>query len=104
MFTPDPVDPASMECVSRQDIVEALQEFNTQSGGLAPWMAATSLALRVGATSVHDPRFEADIQTLFDAGTIRLMSGGNAGGSSFYSAMLVPPDEPGTTPGGGEPR
>jgi hypothetical protein len=88
----------------RPDIIEALQEFSAQSRGLAPWMAATSLALRVGATSVHDPLFEADVQTLFDAGTIRLMSGGNAGGSSFYSAMLVPPDDPGTTPGGGEPR
>lgn len=88
----------------RQDIVEALQEFNAQSRGLAPWMAATSLALRVGATSVHDPHFEADIQTLFDAGTIRLMSGGNAGGSSFYSAMLVPPAEPASPPEGSEMR
>ena len=77
----------------RGQIVEALQEFNEASQGLSPWMAAASLARRVGATSPHDPQFEADVQALFDAGTIRLMSGGNARGSSFYSAMLVPPAE-----------
>ena len=77
----------------RGQIVEALQEFNAVSLGLSPWMAAGALARRVGASSPHDPQFEADVQALFEAGTIRLMSGGNARGSSFYSAMLVPPDE-----------
>ena len=76
----------------RAHIVEALEEFNELSKGLSPWMAAAALARRVGATSPHDPEFEADVQALHDAGTIRLMSGGNAGGGSFYCAMLVPTD------------
>ena len=78
---------------ARGDIVEALREFNGASAGLQPWMDAAALARRVGATSAHDPQFEADVHALYEAGTIRLMSGGNARGSSFYSAMLVPPDE-----------
>ena len=76
----------------REQIVEALEEFNEGSNGLSPWMGAAALAHRVGATSSHDPQFEADVQALYEAGTVRLMSGGNARGSSFYSAMLVPPD------------
>ena len=76
----------------RGQIVEALEEFNEGSQGLSPWMAADALARRVGATSAHDPQFEADVQALYETGRIRLMSGGNARGSSFYSAMLVPPD------------
>ena len=78
---------------ARGDIVEALREFSGASAGLNPWMGAAALALRVGATSAHDPQFEADVDALFEAGTIRLMSGGNPRGSSFYSAMLVPPDD-----------
>ena len=78
---------------ARGDIVEALREFNGASAGLQPWMDAAALARRVGATSAHDPQFEADVHALYEAGTIRLMSGGNARGSSFYSAMLVPPDD-----------
>ena len=79
---------------AQRDIVEALEVFNTASGGLSPWMAAAALARRVGATSPHDPQFEAAVQALCESGAIRLMSGGNARGSSFYSAMLVPLDAP----------
>ena len=39
---------------------------------------------------IHDPQFEADVEALYAAGTIRLMSGDKAGGGSFYEAMLVP--------------
>lgn len=67
----------------RDAIVEALAEFNQQSGGLQPWMPAAALAKRVGATSAHDPAFEADVQSLFDVSAIRLMSGGTMNGSNF---------------------
>ena len=77
----------------RQAIVEALAEYAARSRGLQPWMAAAALAGRVGATSAHDPQFESDVQALFDADTIRLMSGGNAGGANFYNAMLIPEDD-----------
>ena len=55
-------------------------------------MPAGELARVVGATDEHDPEFEVDVQALYAAGTIRLMSGGNASGGSFFKAMLVPSD------------
>jgi hypothetical protein len=79
---------------SRTAVVEALTAFTAETDGHKPWMAAAELALRAGASSAADPQFEADVQALFNAGVIRLMSGGNAGGGSFYKAMLVPPPEP----------
>jgi hypothetical protein len=72
-------------------IVAALAAHTAESDGHAPWLAAADLARRTGTTGAHDPQFEADVQALFDAGTIRLMSGGDAGGGRFYKAMLVPP-------------
>src|SRR5689334_3640534 len=61
-------------------IVAALAAHTAESDGHAPWLAAADLARRTGTTGAHDPQFEADVQALFDAGTIRLMSGGDAGG------------------------
>jgi DNA-binding response OmpR family regulator len=72
-------------------VVEALRAFAAHAGRHTPWMPAAELARRVGAAGVHDPQFEADVQALYAAGTIRLISGGDAGGRSFYEAMLVPP-------------
>jgi hypothetical protein len=78
----------------RAAVIAALAAFKTESEGHRPWMPAADLARIVGADTPHDPDFEADVQALFDAGTIRLMSGGNAGGGSFFKAMLVPPETP----------
>lgn len=78
-------------------IVAALVEFNAQCRGLVPWMSAADLAQRVGATGSHDAQFEANVQLLFDAGTIRLMAGGTAAGNNFYKAMLIPPREGSST-------
>ena len=72
-------------------VIAALAAFTAKSDGHKPWMQAADLAQSAGAASAQDPQFEADVQALFDAGTIRLMSGGNASGHNFYKAMLVPP-------------
>ncbi|MBI3970382.1 MAG: hypothetical protein HY332_03755 [Chloroflexi bacterium] len=72
-------------------IVEALRAFGAQSKRHTPWMKAGDLARAVGVADAQDPQFQADVEALYDAGTIRLMSGGSAGGGSFYEAMLVPP-------------
>ena len=80
-------------------IVEALRAFAAQSARHTPWMTAADLAQRVGAAGVHDPQFEADVQALYAAGTVRLMSGGSAGGGSFFEVMLVPPAPPAPQPG-----
>jgi hypothetical protein len=45
-----------------------------------------------GAPDEHDPQLQADIQALYDAGTIRLMAGGDASGGSFDEAMPAPLD------------
>jgi hypothetical protein len=74
----------------RVAVIAALEAFTAESAGRRPWMAAEDLALRSGA-STGDAQFAADVQALFEAGIIRLMSGGNASGRSFYKAMLVPP-------------
>ena len=71
-------------------VLAALTLHSNLSGGIAPWMSAADLAASVGAPDTHDAAFEGAVQALFDAGAIRLMSGGNAGGKSFYKAMLVP--------------
>jgi hypothetical protein len=71
-------------------IVATLHAFATQSGRHTPWMTATNLAHAVGAAGIHDPKFEGDVQALYLEGTVRLMSGGAAGGGNFYEAMLVP--------------
>jgi hypothetical protein len=80
-------------------IVTALRAYTAQSDRHTPWMPAAELAHGVGAAGVHDPVFEAAVQALYAAGTIRLMAGGTASGGSFYKAMLVPPElvSPGTT-------
>jgi hypothetical protein len=88
-----------METIASTDrgrgaVIAALAAFRTESAGHRPWMPAADLARTVGADTPHDPQFEADVQALFEAGTIRLMSGGNAGGGSFFEAMLVPPGVP----------
>src|SRR5438132_9296194 len=72
-------------------VADALRAFAAQSARHTPWMTAAVLAASVGAAGVHDPQFEADVEALYAAGTIRLMSGDKAGGVSFYDAMLVPP-------------
>ncbi len=72
-------------------IVAALRELTAGPERHTPWMSAAELAQSVGATGPHDPNFEAAIQGLYAAGTIRLMTGGGASGSSFYKAMLIPP-------------
>lgn len=74
----------------RDAVVAALAAFTAGSDGHKPWMPAADLARTVGAGSARDPQFEAEVQALFEAGTIRLMSGGDAGGGNFYKAMLVP--------------
>jgi hypothetical protein len=53
-------------------------------------MSADNLAASVGAPDINDADFQGAVQSLFDAGAIRLMSGGNASGKSFYKAMIVP--------------
>jgi DNA-binding response OmpR family regulator len=73
----------------RVAIVNALRRHAAQSERHTPWMTATDLAQGVGA-GVHDREFAADVQALYEAGIVRLMSGGNAGGGTFYEAMLVP--------------
>jgi hypothetical protein len=72
-------------------VLAALTLHANLSQGLSPWMSAASLAASVGAPDVQDATFQGAVQALFDAGAIRLMSGGNAGGASFYKAMVVPP-------------
>lgn len=74
----------------RAAIVDALRRHAAQSVRHTPWMTAADLAQGVGAAGVHDLEFAADVQALYEAGIVRLMSGGNAGGSTFYEAMLVP--------------
>ena len=71
-------------------IIAALGANATQGARHTPWMRAADLARAVGAAGVHDPQFEADVQSLYDADVIRLMSGGAASGGSFYEAMLAP--------------
>ena len=73
-------------------IVEALQALGAQGSRHTPWMRAGDLARAVGVADAQDPHFQADVQALYEAGVIRLMSGGNASGQSFYEVMLVPPD------------
>lgn len=71
-------------------VLAALSVHSNMSGGVSPWMSADNLAASVGAPDTHDVDFEGAVQALFDAGAIRLMSGGNASGKSFYRAMIVP--------------
>jgi hypothetical protein len=71
-------------------IVEALRVFVTTGTRHTPWMPAGALARAVGLADEHDARFQADVQALYEAGVVRLMAGGNAGGRNFYEAMLVP--------------
>jgi CheY-like chemotaxis protein len=72
-------------------IVAALRAFAAQVDRRTPWMRAADLALAVGAAGVHDAQFEADVQALYAADVIRLMSDASAGGGNFYEAMLIPP-------------
>ena len=81
---------AMSSAAGRQAVLAALEAFSAESVGRKPWMEAEDLARHAGAAA-GDAQFTADVQALFEAGTIRLMSGGNAGGGSFYKAMLVPP-------------
>ena len=78
-------------------MVAALGAFAAESQGRNPWIVAEDLARRAGA-SADDAQFVADVQALFEAGTIRLMSGGAACGGSFFKAILVPPTQPGAKP------
>jgi hypothetical protein len=81
--------------VGQVAIISALETFLAESAERktrTPWIGAADLASRAGATGTDDPQLQADVQALFDAGTIRLMSGGNASGATFYKAMLVPVD------------
>ncbi|HEX2185072.1 MAG TPA: hypothetical protein VHN78_06160 [Chloroflexota bacterium] len=71
-------------------IVEALRVFAASGTRHTPWMPAGALARAVGLADEHDPRFQADVQALYEAGVVRLMSGGGASGRNFYEAMLVP--------------
>jgi CheY-like chemotaxis protein len=71
-------------------IFAALRAFAAQGDRHTPWMRAADLARAAGAAGVHDPQFEADVQALYTADVIRLMSGGAAGGGNFFEAMLVP--------------
>ena len=87
------MDAPASSAAGRQAVVAALEAFTAESVGHRPWMAAGDLARRTG-TSAGDAQFAADVQALFEAGTIRLMSGGNASGGSFYKAMLVPAQRP----------
>ena len=84
---------ASGQATSRGQaaIVEALRVFAASGPRHTPWLPAGALARAAGLADEHDPRFQADVQALYDAGVIRLMAGGNASGRSFYEAMLVPP-------------
>jgi hypothetical protein len=72
-------------------VLAVLAHYAELTRGLSPWMAAADLANLVGAGDVHDPAFEAVVQSLFAVGSIRLMAGGSASGKNFYRAMLVPP-------------
>ncbi len=74
-------------------IAEALRAFGAQEARHTPWMKAGDLAHAVDAPDATDPQFQSDVQALYTAGVIRLMSGGTAGGASFFEAMLVPPAE-----------
>ena len=71
-------------------VLAALAVHSNMSGGISPWMSASNLAASVGAPNLEDVDFQGAVQSLFDAGAIRLMSGGNASGKSFYRAMIVP--------------
>ena len=77
--------------VGQAAVLAALAFHAGRSNGLFPWMPAADLAAFVGAAGEHDPAFEAVIDSLFEAGSIRLMAGGSASGKNFYKAMLVPP-------------
>lgn len=76
---------------SQGAVLAALAHYANRTNGLCPWMPAGDLAEVVGAADVHDPAFEAVVDSLFEVGSIRLMAGGSASGKNFYKAMLVPP-------------
>jgi hypothetical protein len=59
-------------------IVEALGAFGAQGERHTPWMKARDLARSVGAADETDPQFQANVQALYEAGSIRLMSGRQA--------------------------
>jgi hypothetical protein len=83
-------------------IVEALRAFGAQGERHTPWMKARDLARSVGAADETDPQFQANVQALYEAGSIRLMSGSKASGGSFFEAMLVPAAEPAELAGAAE--
>lgn len=87
------MDTLSSTKSGRDAVVNALTVFLAESEGHKPWALAADLAGRAGAKGAEDPQFQADVQALYDAGTIRLMSGGTAGGASFFRAMLVPAED-----------
>lgn len=96
--SPDPNPPSSRTTMqtkvvspgAQAAVLAALTVHADLSRGISPWMPAADLAASVGAPDAHDADFEVAVQALFDAGAIRLMSGGNASGKSFYKAMIVP--------------
>ena len=75
-------------------IVDALRTHAAQPARRTPWMTASALAGSVGVAGPEDLQFIADVQMLFADGVVQLMSGGQAGGGSFYEAMLVTPRPP----------
>jgi len=88
-----PRETASATEQGQAAIVETLRALAARGGQHTPWMKAAALAQALGLDDEHEPHFQADMQALYDAGLIRLMSGGKAGGRDFYEAMLIPPEQ-----------
>jgi hypothetical protein len=70
-------------------IVAALGAWAGAPGQRTGWMTVADLARCVGASDTHDPQFEADVQALYDAGTIALTASGPTASRHFAEAMLV---------------
>lgn len=79
-------------------IVETLATWAARPGNRTGWMLAADLAAAAGVSGVHDPQFEADVQALYDAGTIQLTTAGPSASQHFAEAMLVPPAAPPAPP------
>jgi hypothetical protein len=75
--------------VGQAAIVAALGGRAAQAAELTAWMTAIELAQIAGVAGVHDPQFEADVQALYEAGTVLLTSSGASASSHFNEAMLA---------------
>ena len=82
--------PPAASVPGRAAVVAALGAWAAQPGRRTSWMAVADLAQGVGASGPHDHQYEADIQALYEAGSVLLTSSGPAASRHFAEAMLAP--------------